>query len=133
MKTSIQLLFILFITLLAACSKPSYFGKTFAPTQNVDIYLDKGDVKKNYITMGTTNLAKGFSSMDAMQQKVLALGKANGADGVVMTLTEDVVSTQQNGTGQVSKTKKQKVIATNSSSTMDVKEKKITAVFIKYE
>lgn len=133
MKALSNLLFILIIALLAACSKPSYFGKTYSPTQNVDIYLDKADVKNTYITMGTTNLAKGFSSMDAMQQKVITLGKANGADGVIMTLTEDVVSTQQNGTGVVSKTKKQKVIATNSSSTMDIKEKKIAATFIKYE
>lgn len=133
MKTSIKLLGILFIAVLTACSKPSYFGKTYSPTQNVDIYLDKTDVKNTYITMGTTNLAKGFSSMDAMQQKVIALGMANGADGVIMTLTEDVVSTQQNGTAVVSKTKKQKVIATNSSSTMDIKEKKIVATFIKYE
>ena len=83
--------------------------------------------------MGSTNLAKGFSSMDAMQQKVIELGKTKGADGVIMTLTEEVVSTQQNGTGVVSKTKKQKVVATNSSSTMDIKEKKIVATFIKYE
>jgi hypothetical protein len=133
MKTSINLLVVLFIATLFACSKPSYFGKTYPPTQNVDIYLDKADVKNTYITMGTTDLAKGFSSMDAMQQKVIALGKANGADGVIMTLTEGVVSTQQNGTAVVSKTKKQKVIATNSSSTMDIKEKKIIATFIKYE
>lgn len=133
MKALIHLLIILFIALLASCAKPSYFGKTYSPTQNVDIYLDKTDVKKNYITMGSTNLAKGFSSMSAMQQKVIELGKANGADGVIMTLTEDVISTQQNGTAVVSKTKKQKVVATNSSSTMDIKEKKIVATFIKYE
>ena len=133
MKALIHLLVFLVITILAACSKPSYFGKTYSPTQNVDIYLDKSDVKKNYITMGTTNLAKGFSSMGAMQQKVIELGKANGADGVIMSLTEDVISTQQNGTAVVSKTKKQKVVATNSSSTMDIKEKKIVATFIKYE
>lgn len=46
MRTLINLLAILFIAILAACSKPSYFGKTYSPTQNVDIYLDKTDVKK---------------------------------------------------------------------------------------
>lgn len=132
-KTSINLLMILFITLLAACSTPSYFGKSYSPTQNVDVYLDKVDVKKTYITMGSTNLAKGFSSLDVMQQKVIELGKAKGADGVIMTLTEDVISTQQTGTAVISKTKKQKVIGTTSSSTTDIKEKKIVATFIKYE
>lgn len=83
--------------------------------------------------MGSTNVTKGFSSLGAAQQKVIELGKANGADGVIMTLTEDVISTQQNGTSVASKTKQQKVVATNSSSTVDVKEKKIVATFIKYE
>ncbi len=133
MKKSIKLLVILFFALLAACSTPSYFGKTYSPTQNVDVYLDKADVKKTFITMGSTNLAKGFSSLDAMQTKVVELGKAKGADGVIMTLTEEVISTQQTGTGVISKTKKQKVIGTTSSSTTDIKEKKIVATFIKYE
>jgi hypothetical protein len=133
MKALSSLFVILFIALSAACSKPSYFGKTYSSTQNVDIYLDKTDVKKNYITMGSTNVAKGFSSMNVMQQKVIELDKANGADGIIMNLTEDVISTQQNGTSAVSKTKKQKVIAVNSSSAMDIKKKMIAAIFIKYE
>ncbi len=132
-KTSINLLVILFVTLLAACSTPSYFGKAYSPTQEVDVYLDKADVKKTYITMGTTNLAKGFSSLDAIQQKVVELGKAKGADGVIMTLKEDVISTQQTGSGVVSKTKNDKIVGTNSSSTTDIKQKKVEATFIKYE
>ncbi len=130
--TFIQLLGGLFIALLAACSTPSYFGKSYTPTQNVDVYLDKADVKKTYTTMGSTNMAKGFSSLEAVQRKVIEMGKAKGADGVIMTLTEDVVSTQQSGSAVASKTKKDKVVATSSSSTMDIKEKKIVATFIKY-
>ena len=119
--------------LLAACSTPSYFGKTYTPTQNVDVYLNKADVKKNYSTMGSTKVAKGFSSLESAQQKVIELGKAKGADGVIMELTEDIVSTQQTGTAVVTKTKKKNVIGTTNSSTMDIKEKNITATFIKYE
>ena len=133
MNAFINLLVILFIALSAACSKSSYFGKTYSPTQHIDVYHDKTDIRKGYITIGSANLAKGFSSIDAMQQKVIELGKSNGADGVIMTLTENGVSTQQNGTGVVSKTKKQKVIVINSSSTMPIKEKRIVATFIKYE
>ncbi|SOD99232.1 hypothetical protein [Spirosoma fluviale] len=133
MKAFINLLVILFIALVAACSKKSYCGKTYSPTQHIDVYLDKADIRKGYITIGSANLAKGFSSMDAMQQKVIELGKSNGADGVIMTLTENGILTQQNGTGVVSKTKKQKVIVINSSSTTPMKEKRIVATFIKYE
>jgi len=130
--TLAQALGILLISLLAACAKPSYFGTTYASTQHVDVYLDKADIKKPYTTMGSTTLDKGFSSIEATQQKVIEMGKAKGADGVIITLREDVVVTQQNGTGIVTKTKKDKVIGTSSSQTRDIKEQKIAATFIKY-
>ncbi|OOQ58412.1 DUF1471 domain-containing protein [Mucilaginibacter pedocola] len=131
--TVFSLISFLVMGLLAACSTPSYFGKTYSPTNNVDVYLAKGDVKKNYTTMGTTKVGKGFSSLESAQQKVIELGKAKGADGVIMELTEEVVSTQQTGTGVVTQSKRKNVIGTSSSSTMDIKQKKITATFIKYE
>jgi len=131
-ETSMQVFGILLITLMTACSKPSYFGTTYPPTSNVDVYLDKADIRKQYTTMGSTTLAKGFGSVEATQQKVIEMGKAKGADGVIMTLTEDVVVTQQNGTAIASKTKKDKVIANSSSQTRDIKETKIIATFIKY-
>jgi len=129
-STLIQLFGILIIGLLSACA-PSYFGKTYSATQNVDIYLDAADVKKEHTTMGTTSFDQGFRSLDVAQQKVIEMGKAKGADGVIMKLTEEVASTQQSGLGVVSK-KKKKDIITTSSSTTDVKKNKITATFIKY-
>ncbi|MBE9583239.1 hypothetical protein IM792_02145 [Mucilaginibacter sp. JRF] len=132
-STSILMIAILFMGFLAACSTPSYFGKTYSPTDNVDVYLDKADVKQNYTTMGSTKVAKGFSSLEAAQQKVIELGKAKGADGVIMNLSEDVVSTQQTGTGVATQTKKKNVIGTSSSTTTDIKQKNITATFIKYQ
>lgn len=131
--TTIYLITFLVMGLLAACSSPKYFGKTYAPTQNVDVYLDKADVKKNHTTIGTTSVGKGFGSIEAAQQKVIELGRAKGADGVIISLTEEVVSTQQTGSGFVNKTNKKNVTSTNSSNTTDIKTKKITATFIKYE
>jgi len=131
--TTISLISFLLMGLLVSCSTPSYFGKTYTPTEHVDVYLNKADVKKNYTTMGSTKVAKGFSSLESAQEKIIALGKAKGADGVIMELTEDLVSTQQTGTAVVTQTKKKNVVGTTNSSTMDIKEKKITATFIKYE
>ena len=131
--TVFSLITFLVMGLLAACSTPSYFGKTYSPTSNVDVYLAKEDIKKSYVTMGSTKVGKGFSSLESAQQKVIELGKAKGADGVIMELNEEVVSTQQTGTGLVSQTKKKNVVGINSSTTMDIKTKKITATFIKYE
>ncbi|GAB3921709.1 hypothetical protein GCM10028827_05400 [Mucilaginibacter myungsuensis] len=83
--------------------------------------------------MGTTDIGKGFGSLESAQQKVIELGKAKGADGVIMVLTEEVVTTSQTGTGVVNRTKKKNVIGTNSSTSTDIKQKKIMATFIKYE
>lgn len=130
---NLVLLTFLVIGLLAACSSPKYFGKTYSPTTNVDVYLAKEDVKKNFTTMGTTDIGKGFGSLETAQQKVIELGKAKGADGVIMVLTEEVVTTSQTGTGVVTQSKKKNVIGTSSSSSTDIKQKKIMATFIKYE
>jgi len=126
----IQLFGILFIALSSACA-PSYFGKTYAPTQNVDVYLDAADVKKAHTTMGSTTIDQGFKGLDATQQKVIEMGKAKGADGVIMKLSEEVVSTQQNGVATVNNKTKNPMVNT-SSSTTDIKKKKVTATFIKY-
>ena len=131
--TVFSLISFLIMGMLAACSTPKYFGKTYTPTSNVDVYLAKEDVKKNYTTMGTTDVGKGFGSLEAAQQKVIELGKAKGADGVIMVLSEEVVSTQQTGTGVVSRSNRKNVTGTSSSSTVDIKQKKISATFIKYE
>lgn len=129
--TLIRLSGILFIALLSACSTPSYFGKTYSATQHVDVYLDVADVKKTYTTMGTSTYDQDLSSIEAMQHKIIEMGKAKGADGVVMKLTEEVALTQQSGVGTVNKNTKNK-IATSSSTTRDIKKKKITATFIKF-
>jgi len=131
--TTFALLIFLIAGSLSACTSPKYFGKTYSPTSDVDVYLAREDVKKNFTTMGTTDIGKGFGSLESAQQKVIELGKAKGADGVIMVLTEEVVSTSQTGTGVVTRSKKKNVIGTSSSSSTDVKQKKIMATFIKYE
>jgi len=62
---------------------------------------------------------------------IIEMGKTKGADGVIMTLTEEVAAIQQSGVGTVNKKTKNR-ISTSSSTTVDIKKKKITATFIKY-
>lgn len=129
-STLIQLAGILLIAFSSACA-PSYFGKTYPATQNVDVYLDAADVKKAHTTIGSSSFDKGFKSLESTQQKVIEMGKARGADGVIMKLTEEVAATTQSGSGVVNKKAKKDVI-TSSSTTTDIKQTKITATFIKY-
>lgn len=131
-STLIPLFGILSIVILSACSSPSYLGKSYAPTQNVDVYLNAADIKKLHTTMGTSSYDQNFNSLDAMQQKLIEMGKAKGADGVIMDLTEEVAVTQQSGTGTINTKKKNNTVST-SSTTTNIKKKKITATFIKYD
>ena len=134
MKNSalIFLIGVLCIALVTSCAKPAYLGKSYAPTQNVDVYLDAADVRTRYTTMGTATYDQDFRSLEGMQQKVIEVGRARGADGVIMKLSEEVALTQQNGTGRVNKNSKDNSVNT-TKTTVDIKKKKITATFIKYD
>ncbi|UKT65009.1 hypothetical protein [Pedobacter mucosus] len=126
----IQLFGIMLIAMAFACA-PKYFGKTYSATQNVDIYMDAADVKKPYTTMGSSSFDEGFKGLDATQQKVIEMGRQQGADGVIMKLTEEVIATNSSGTTVVTKKTKNDII-TGGSTTTNVKKNKITATFIKY-
>ncbi|MBE7176286.1 MAG: hypothetical protein INR69_07790, partial [Mucilaginibacter polytrichastri] len=94
MKTSkaILLTIILFLFLASACSAPAYLGKSYPPTEDVDVYMDAADIKKQYTTMGSSDVDQNFSSVEVMQQKMVDMGKAKGADGVILKLVEEVAA-----------------------------------------
>jgi hypothetical protein len=123
---------VLMLSFLTACSGPAYLGKTYTPTQNVDIYLDAADVKKPYEIMGTSEVGQGLSSLNAVQEKVINLGKGKGADGVIMKLTEEVTGSQKNDYGSIQNGKKNNTY-TGGSVTNNIKVKKVQATFIKYQ
>jgi len=123
---------ILFLLLINSCSTPSYFGKTYVPTQNVDVYLDECDVKKEYEVMGTSDIKQGFNSLDKLQQKAIELGKTKGADGIIMKLTEEDTGAITNNFGNVKKGKKNDSY-TGGTITTNTKVKKVQATFIKYK
>ncbi|MFP7655166.1 MULTISPECIES: hypothetical protein [Chryseobacterium] len=127
----IQSVGVLALSAATSCA-PSYFGKTYAATQNVDVYFDAADVKREHETMGTTEINQGFSSMDAMQQKAIELGKSRGADGVIMKLTEEVTGSSKSDFGNMKKGSKNNTY-TGGSVTTNMKVKKIQATFIKYK
>ncbi|WP_219225309.1 hypothetical protein [Pedobacter antarcticus] len=110
-----------------------YFGKTYTPTQNVDEFYALADVTKEYTVMGKTELDKGFRSLEKTQAKIIELAKQKGADGVIFTMDEEVVATTSSGSGSVNTKKANKATGFSSSTTTDIKEKKIRATFIKYK
>jgi hypothetical protein len=118
---------LIFIT---ACS-PSYLGKTYEPTQKVDIYMDPADIKKAYTIMGNTETEVLLKSTERTQQDLIEVAKAKGADGIILSSSEEVTSTTENTSGTVKKGKRQN--EHNSTTTIsNSKTKKIKGVLIKY-
>lgn len=116
--------------LISACS-PSYLGKTYAPTQNVDIYIDPADIKKDYTVMGNTETEVLLKTTERTQQDLIELAKSKGADGIILSSSEEVTSVSQSTSGTEKKGRKQ--TEHNSTTTTSAsKTKKIKGVLIKY-
>lgn len=131
----IKSILILLLTVLAYNSSfaQKYFGKTYPATQNVDEYYDAVDVTKAHIVMGKTDLGMGFRSIEKTQAKISALAKQKGADGVIFSIEEEVYATSNSGRGSVNQKSEKKATVFNNSTTTDLKQKKIRAIFIKYK
>lgn len=110
-----------------------YFGKTYPPTQIIDEYFDVADVTKRHTVMGKTELDKGFRSLEKTQAKIIDLARKKGADGVIFSMEEEVYATSTSGGGTITQNKEKKATVSSNSTTMDLKEKKIRATFIKYK
>ena len=131
MKRKIALLQVAVLALLIYACSPSYLGKTYAPTQNVDIYLTSNDIKRPYTTMGNAEVEVMLKSTERTQQDLISLAKSKGADGVILSSTEEVSSTTENTSGYIKKDNKEdRVNSVTSTSTS--KTKKIKGTFIKY-
>jgi hypothetical protein len=110
-----------------------YFGKTYPPTQMIDEYFDVADVNKEHTVMGKTELDKGFRSLEKTQAKIIDLARKKGADGVIFSMEEEVYGTSTSAGGSITQKKEKKATVSSNSTTMDLKEKKIRATFIKYK
>jgi len=131
MKKSILILLFAMLVINTTYAQ-KYFGKSYTPTQNVDEYFDIADVTKGHTVMGKTELDKGFRSLEKTQAKIIELAKKKGADGVVFSMEEEVFGKSTSTGGSVNQKKEKKTTVSGSSTTVDLKEKKIKATFIKY-
>jgi len=110
-----------------------YFGKSYSATKNVEEFYDSSDVKKGYTVMGKAEMDKGFRSLEKCQLKIIELAQKKGADAVIFSMEEEVYGTSNSGSATLHDKKKGKTTATTAGSTVNLKEKKIRAVFIKYD
>jgi hypothetical protein len=107
MAIHIRLILFAFCSFLASCTTTEYFGKTYPPTQRVDVFFSTHDIRRNYEVMGQIRAeADEFVSLQAMQQQLMNEAMQKGADAI---LIEHVGKTE---------TTKEKKKSGDSSSTM---------------
>jgi len=111
----------------------AYLGKSYTPTEKIDVFLEIEDIAKPYEVMGKSTVAQGFKSLAKTQEKIVKLGQTKGADAVVMKLIEEVTGSQQNDFGTIKNGKKTTSTVIGSTSTTNIKVKKVEAIFIKYK
>lgn len=100
MKPKIRYFFVIFISLfLLQCSPTlNYLGKSYQPTENVQLYFDSKEIEQEYTTMGLLNfqLASFLVNQDNNYLNNLIMDKAKkvGADAVLVTRFSNQVHQQ---------------------------------------
>ena len=112
-KSRVAIVLISVIILSISCARVNYVGRKYVPTNNIDMYYSKEEIKREYIVMGHALGSGTFTvSNDGIMKKMIEKAKISGADAILIT-----------GLG------KSNVQAGNGS----VDEKQIKASFLKYK
>ena len=123
-------LFLIFTSLLCSCSPTlNYLGNSYAPTQNIEIYFDEHDIKREYTVMGIVkNEGSGFEFDDteSIQEAMLKKAKSVGADAILyLGLYKEIERSRETNTNYNKGSKRE----TTSSTTSKIYEAK----FLKYQ
>ncbi|WP_146229851.1 hypothetical protein [Pedobacter nutrimenti] len=129
-KTTLIQLFGVLSLAITSCA-PTYYGKTYAPTQNVDVYMDAADVKKPYTTMGTADNDIGPESMEKSQSRLMQMAQQKGADGMIIKVIEKVTGSTETTSGTTKKGDRENK-HNSQTQVSNHTEKRMIATFIKY-
>ncbi len=107
-------LFLFGILLIANCAEVNYIGKTFEPTQEIDVFFDDKLVDREYTIIGHAigSAAWGLSN-EKIQAKLIETAQRKGAHAIIIT-----------GIGK-------DTIVTGEGTSTD--ETQINAIFIRYD
>jgi hypothetical protein len=134
MAMHLQLILFAFFVLMAGCTTTDYLGKTYPPTQHVDVFFSPQDVKRAYEVMGEIR-AEGddIVSYESMQQKLVQEAMQKGADAILiekLDMTETGYTTVGDKTGE--KRRRRASSSTTISTTTIEKDRLITGKLLKY-
>ena len=99
-KRNIKILvtFFLLLFLVAGCAHINYVGKSYDPTDNVDIYYAKEDIEKEYTVMGhAVGGGQLLVSTSKIQNELIAKAKSKGADAILITEIGREISEENDG------------------------------------
>lgn len=119
--------------LVTACAHIDYVGRTYPPTNKVDLYFDEHEVDAPYDVMGQiVARANDLVSAEKLQSKIMKKAGEKGADAVVITGLERYKTGESTSYEERTKERRRGTVTTGSSSTSDTNEKEIRAIFLKY-
>lgn len=120
--------------LLTACAHIDYVGRTYPPTNKVDLYFHESDVDAPFEVMGTIIArANDFVSAEKLQSKIMKKAGEKGADAVVITGLDRYKTGTSTTYNEETKERRRGTITEGSSTTSDENEKEIRATFLKYK
>jgi len=78
------LLLISFVCFSCSVHQHGYLGSSYAPTKNVDVFVDASSIKKSYAIIGKTYVeTDGFTNLDRIQQNAIEKAKGKGANAIL--------------------------------------------------
>ena len=110
-----NLLLFSLLMFIGACSPTiNYLGDSYAPTQEVDVYFDEPDIKRDYKVMGVMKNEGGEFEMDdpeTVKTKMIQKAKSVGADAILfLGIYHDKVNDSWDGTMTTSKVYEAKLL-----------------------
>lgn len=119
--------------LLTACAHVDYVGRTYTPTSKVDLFFDEREVEAPYDVMGQVIArANDLISAEKLQAKIMQKAQDKGADAVVITGMERYKTGESTTYNESTKDRRRRTETSGSSTTSNMNEKEIRALFLKY-
>lgn len=129
---------ILLIVFCSCGSHLNYLGSSYAPSKNVDVYVDASAIKHPYTIIGKGYMEYGVGGtvknrIDKMQTKAIEKAKAKGADAI---LFQDYYI-KENGASVQTVTKADSVgkslVSVQTGSVSPVVSSRTDILFLKYD
>src|SRR5260370_31798469 len=81
----LRLILFAFCSFLAGCTTTDYMGKTYPPTQRVDVFFSPQDVRHTYEVIGEIRAqADDIVSFQSIQQQLMKEAMQRGGDAILI-------------------------------------------------